>query len=115
MQDETIKNRRFWTAEEIGLVKQWRKDGIAWRHIDRRLNREDGASADKMSRIRGGFDRDLSVAEVVEEVPRKCSCCGKGFVAPSRFIRICPQCKDTDLFKGSGADTGFQIRYDRRA
>jgi len=96
--------RRLWTHDEIFNIKEWRLDGVPWVRIDRRLNRKEGASSDKMTRINTGLDRDPTVEAKVETVTRKCMNCDNTFEAPGRFIRVCPPCKKTDAFLGTSND-----------
>lgn len=44
-----------------------------------------------------------------ENVPRRCCCCGREFLAATRFIRRCDPCKRGELFTSAAED--YRVAY----
>jgi hypothetical protein len=86
-----------WTDEEIERMQAMHADKMNQREIAKALGRT-------ISAVKAKLDHLKQLAEKPpppEPLPlRPCMTCHRKFVPEHRFNRICPLCKDTQLFGG---------------
>ena len=95
-----VERRRTFGKDEDKFIEESREISFPWRLIAQTLDRPENTCKNRYRKLILTNPRRYDGEEVLPDRP--CSMCREDFPPKSKFIFVCNDCKDTDVWKGRG-------------